>query len=97
MTLQIIENKGITFADFKTIILDGGTGYMSYKNAKFEICLEPCMNGCDVAIYDLSGELLEDKYCTDIVLKNDITDVIAIRTEAHFKFNELYNKYGKQM
>lgn len=95
MNIMQTQTHNLTFADFKTIMLDEDRGYKSYKNDKIEICLEPCENGCDVGVYDLSGELLEEKYCTNIIMKNNITDVVAIRTEAFFKFNELYNKYGK--
>lgn len=76
--------KELTFADF--VKLDG---YMTFKNDKFEICLEPCLNGCDVAIYDLEQNLLEPKKCTD--LKHVNNDELLVR--AYEFFNEFYNKY----
>ena len=41
-------------------------GYLSYKTDRHEICLEPCLNGWDVALYDLEQNLIGDKYCTNV-------------------------------
>ena len=42
--------------------------YYFYREEKYpiEICLEPCFNGFDVAIYNRNGDwLIRDKECTD--------------------------------
>lgn len=79
--------KTITFADFKK-----EDGYMSYKNDKFEICLEPCFNGCDVAIYDVDQNLLKPKVCTNVDLLGDVTDIINVREKAQEIFQKFYNE-----
>ncbi len=58
--------QAITFSDFEMIRIDNNpVPYFSYKTDNVEICLEPCLNGLDVAIYDLNQELLEPKECTN--------------------------------
>lgn len=44
--------------------------YYSYKTDKVEITLEFCLNGFDVAVYDLNENLLEPKVCTDFSLED---------------------------
>jgi len=72
-------------------------GYMSFTGKKVEICLEPCLNGCDVAVYDLNMDLLEPKYCTNLNLQymEVIDQVIKIREAALIKAKEFYLKYEK--
>ena len=53
--------KELTREDFKQKV-----GYLSYKGKYCEICLEPCFNGCDIAVYDLNQSLLEPKFCTNL-------------------------------
>jgi len=46
--------------------------FFSYKNDKHEICLESCVGGYDVAIYDLEQNLLKPKECTNINMSEGI-------------------------
>ena len=86
-------------------------GYISYKFGKFEICLEPCLNGFCVAIYDNKQNLLEPKKCTKLTLKPDqLSNVVIHRNsgEVHDNYrvvaipkalaiaNKLYKKYKNQ-
>lgn len=89
--------KKLTFKDF-----DEKGGYVSWRGKRIEICLEPCFNGCDVAVYDLKQNLLEPKYCTNIkdwsmkMPINGVKDMIKIvemRRRAIMKANEFYKKY----
>ncbi len=62
-----MSKKKLTLGDFKRDGRQGSFGHLwSYKNDKVEICLESCMNGYDVALYDLNQELLKPKICTDV-------------------------------
>lgn len=49
----------------KNFTLKSDPRYYSYVYGNKEICLEPCLNGFDVAIYE-NQSLLEPKVCTDI-------------------------------
>ena len=51
-----------TLDDFKVI----NDLYFSYKTDGFELCLEPCLNGYDVALYDLDQDLIYFKECTNL-------------------------------
>lgn len=52
---------------FKYIEIDGGfSWYYSYKTDSVELCLERCLNGYDVALYDNHQELLYPKVCTNL-------------------------------
>ena len=59
--------KKLTLGSFKRIGEPGSFGhYFSYKDDKYEVCLESCLNGYDVAIYDLNQNLIGEKECTNI-------------------------------
>jgi len=68
---------------------------MSFKGKYCEICLEPCFNGCDVAVYDLNQNLLEPKFFTNLNLPelSQIEQIINVRKLAIDKATEFYNKY----
>lgn len=80
----------LTFADFVK-----KDGYMSFKGKKVEICLEPCLNGCDVAVYDLNQNLLEPKKCTDLELEklNLLQRVVETRVKALEFAEEFYQRH----
>lgn len=84
----------LKFSDFK--VKDGG--YMSYTGKNCEICFERCLNGCDIAVYDLKQNLLEDKQCTDIPDFNPsiFEHVIKVRSEALKVANKFYQTYEKR-
>ena len=67
-----IRKKELSTSSFKRIGGMGNQGYFSYKDDKYEICLEPCMNGYEVAIYDLRQDLLKPKICTNLEGSMDI-------------------------
>lgn len=58
----------LTIDDFSlTTLMDGsGQTWLSYKTNQFKICLEPCLSGYDVGLYDLQNSLLIPKVCTNI-------------------------------
>jgi hypothetical protein len=60
--------KQLTRYDFNIYYLDDDPlkKYFSYKEPGIEICLEPCLNGFDVALYDDKQNLLLPKQCTNI-------------------------------
>ncbi len=39
--------------------------HFSYKDGEYEVCLEACLNGYDVAIYDNKQNLIGEKECTN--------------------------------
>lgn len=49
----------------KNFVFKSDPGYYSHIHGNKEICLEPCLNGFDVAIYE-NQSLLEPKVCTNI-------------------------------
>lgn len=59
--------KELTLKDFKRIPLEKFSSYLSYKDQKQEVCLEPCLNGYEAAVYDLNQNLVKPKVCTNIV------------------------------
>lgn len=75
--------------------------YVTYKGKKCEICLEPCFNGCDVAVYDLGLNLLEPKFCTNLQgfdpfnFTASFEDSMELRSLAFEKAQEYYEKYEK--
>ncbi len=60
--------KKLTISDFKREGIIGSFGhYFSHTLENgMEICLESCMNGYDVAIYDKNKNLVGEKTCTNI-------------------------------
>ena len=85
--------KKLEFKDFK---FNENRAY--FKNRRVEICLEPCLNGCDVAVYDKNQNLLTDKVCTDV--KNfyfyDLRAIIETRTKALTTANRFYELFGEK-
>lgn len=74
------------------------SGYFSYLGKRCEICLEPCLNGCDVGVYDYAGNLLESKYCTNLqgfglFSQRSDADNILLRKAAMSKAQEYYLRY----
>lgn len=64
----------LNFKDFQLAITDDRKFYHSFSFRDYEICLEPCLNGFDVAIYKVGpdegiGGLVEEKICTDFNFK----------------------------
>jgi hypothetical protein len=90
--------KPLSPTDFKKITLEGGYSYFSYKHPNFEICLEPCLNGFDVAIYSNEQELLDSKQCTDMELPDamDKTSQFIVIARALKIANELMNKHSNR-
>lgn len=83
----------IGYKDFKNM-----GSYFQWRGKICEICIEPCFNGADIAVYDLKYNLLEPKFCTN--LKNfgpmqlpEIWDIIEFKNLALKKVNEYYSKY----
>lgn len=60
--------KTLTVSDFVHIPFPGISGYYfaSGLSDDREVCLEPCLNGFDVAIYDKNKDLIGEKTCTNI-------------------------------
>lgn len=96
--------KELKLGDFKR---DGGAGsfghYFSYKDDKYEVCMESCLNGYDVAVYDLEQNLIGEKKCTNIecMLEMQIAPGFSIGTLdainkaleiANRKYSELYEE-----
>ena len=88
--------KKLTLGDFKRL---GGPGsfahYFSYKNDKYEVCLESCLGGYCVGIYDLNKNLIGDKTCTkiDLMLEAQIMPGFSMLTgEAIEKALKIANK-----
>jgi len=96
------EIKEIKLGDFKRIGPPGSFGhYFSYilPDGK-EVCLESCLNGYDVAIYDKEGgNLIGEKTCTNIqgMLESQIVPGFSIMTgEAIEKAIKIANKKLKE-
>ena len=58
--------KKLKISDFERYGVEGTFGhYFSYKEGKYEICLEMCLNGYDVGLY-IYESLIQDKICTNL-------------------------------
>lgn len=58
------NKKELEFIDFEHIALSAA---WVFRDDKYELCLEPCLNGFDVAIYKRSNlNLVIPKRCTNI-------------------------------
>lgn len=56
----------LTIGHFKREGLQGSFGHtFTYKDGKYEVCLESCLNGYDVAVYDSEQNLIGEKECTN--------------------------------
>lgn len=63
--------------DFTVAWLDSRQFYFTTGNKLpdgYEICIEPCMSGWDVALYQ-NGEIVGDKICTKSMI--DIEEMVA--------------------
>lgn len=51
--------------NFEWVPMDSysGIGFFTAKYKDYVICLEPCLNGLDVAVYDKRLNLITDKVC----------------------------------
>lgn len=60
--------KVLKLSSFKRVVTNKKLGfyYLSFKDYEIEICFEPCLMGCDIALYDLKYELLQPKTCTNL-------------------------------
>lgn len=68
--------KKITFKDFQLAVTVSQPAkfYHSYEFDDYELCLEPCLSGFDVALYRKGPDeriagLVEEKKCTDFNFK----------------------------
>lgn len=60
------KRRKLKIGDFKRVFPEGSyLHYFSYKQGKYEICLEPCLNGYDVGLY-IYENLIQDKICTNL-------------------------------
>lgn len=88
--------KELTLIDFEPILIaDTSCSYFSkvllWKGKTIEICIEPCLNGFDIAFYDEDKELIGPKKdCTNIKK----TDKIF---EGFTKALEIVNKKLKKL
>ena len=64
------------------------------REVPFEICIEPCLDGYDVAIYDQNLNLLEPKQCTNISIGTKVINVVKAQKKALKYANALYKKYN---
>ena len=67
--------------------------YYSYKFDRYEICLEKCLNGFDVALY-LNSFLVGDKVCTNI---SNLSNQTLIKEEALRIANKKMNEIAKHL
>ncbi len=95
--------KKLTIGSFKREVLQGSFGhYFSYKDEKYEVCLESCLNGYDVAIYDNNQNLIGEKECTNtegmefqIIPEFSIATGVALEDAVKIA-NEKYSKLIKE-
>jgi hypothetical protein len=95
--------KQLTPQDFKPIKVNGSTYFSCMLEDGREVCIEPCMNGYDVAIYR-DTELIGKKICTDVkLLESETVDgTVFLYVAAAKKAIDIANKligednYGKQ-
>lgn len=91
-----LENK-FTKKHFIKIELDERQHYYSFGVPGFEICLEPCVEGFEVAIYE-DGNLVGEKHCTKT--GDYTTSLFQDRSEEDWNralkiADELFDKYIK--
>lgn len=84
--------RRLELSDFKKEYLATGY-YYSYKTDKNEVCLEPCLNGFDVAIYDLSQNLIGAKTCTNMT----ISSIFNTSIQVHSAFIRAVDIASKQL
>jgi len=86
----------LVLGSFKRIGPPGSFGHhFTWKNNEVEVCLESCLNGYDVAIYDLNQNLIGEKTCTNIqgMMESQIAPGFSMGTgEAIDKAIEIANK-----
>ncbi len=81
--------KTLTLKDFKPKVVADTLTYFSYEFSAFEICLEPCLNGFDIALYR-NQNLVFDKICTDLDLST--TPWPQVYEKAVQLANDLYQR-----
>lgn len=92
-----MKKKILKLGDFERIGAKGSYNhYFSYKEGKYEICLEACLNGYCVGLY-IAENLVQDKVCTNLKMGPAMFPGFNIMTgEALNKAikiaNELWNK-----
>lgn len=80
----------LKYRSFQVVVLDSGDFYFSYKFNRKEICLEKCLNGFDVAIYDDNQGLLEPKVCTNSDGSETAKSIVARAVSIADKFYQDY-------
>ena len=92
--------KELKLGDFERTGVPGSFGhYFRWRDKKIEVCLESCLNGYDVAIYDNYRELIGEKTCTNIkgMLDTQIAPGFSTKSgEAINKAIEIANKKVKE-
>lgn len=82
----------LTVSDFIMIGNWNEPYYFSYEWRNiYEICIEPCFNGFDIAIYR-SKHLLEPKQCTNLPESNNISVALGIAITIADKLYKTYTK-----
>ena len=93
--------KKLTLGSFKREGMVGSFRHcFTYTDGKYEVCLEACLNGYDVAVYDINRNLIGEKECTDIegMLEMQIMPGFSMGTgEALQKAIEIANKKYKSL
>lgn len=86
--------KTLELSDFTLCMLESGQTYFSYKEDDFELCIETCLNGNDIAVYHNKSQFATEKVCTNLNF-TVITNYNKL-TETTLKLvNEMYAKYKK--
>ena len=80
----------LSMNEFELVHLENQSFYYSYKQGFFEICLEPCLNGFDIGIYD-GAFPIEPKLCTNIDRDHEFVPNMFKIAIKHA--NYLYSKY----
>jgi hypothetical protein len=88
--------KKLTIKDFefRELVSSFGYWYMCKLEDGRGVCLERCLNGYDVAIYDTKLDLIGKKVCTDMVEPHAIEAMFmrTISREAVDKAIEIANE-----
>jgi len=87
--------KKLTFKEFKPVVIDAALNLKvyTYKEKGIELCLEPCANGFDVALYDDKQEIIYPKKCTNLKKVCGVAGMIKAINAGVKYANELYQQY----
>jgi hypothetical protein len=93
--------KILTLSDFNRINI-GHYYYFSYVEDEIEICLERCLNGFDIAVYDKAAKfLLLEKRCTNLSNERSYLEslaaAIAIANEMYLEIKDVLIKVNDIM